>query len=81
MLIFQNTTVEVFISSCLVVCRRTHVLFMLFVFVAYCGVQCILYCVFLVCPVLSVSLDCQFVIITLVFSNVYLIQKNQIFSP
>ena len=61
-----------------VVCRRTHVLFTLFVFVyvLWCPTHTVLcfYFVFLrlVYPMLSVSLDCPFVIAPSVFSNVYL---------
>ena len=61
-----------------VVCRRTHVLFTLFVFVyvLWCPTHIVLcfYFVFLrlVYPMLSVSLDCPFVIAPSVFSNVYL---------
>ena len=62
-------------SSPPVVCRRAHVLFTLFVFV-YSGVQHILYCVFvflcLVYPILSIPLDCPYLIDPLVISNVYL---------
>jgi hypothetical protein len=61
-----------------VVCRRVHVLFTLFVFV-HSGVQHILCCVFvlfvfvlcLVYLMLSVSLDCPFLITPSVIFNVY----------
>ena len=51
-----------------VVCGRAHVLFTLFV------LACVLCCVFLrvVYPVLPDSLDCPFLIVTLVFSYVFL---------
>ena len=70
-------------TSLPVVCRRAHVLFTLF---AYSGVQHILCCVivlfvFILCLVylmLSVSLDCLFLIATLVFSNLF---KNNHKSP
>ena len=56
-----------------VVCRRVHVLFALIVFFAYSGVQHILCCVFLhiMYPMLTVSLDCPFLIVPSVFSNAY----------
>ena len=62
-----------------VVCRRAHVLFTLFVFVcvSWCATYCVVIFCFvflrLVCPMLSVSLDCPFLIAPSVFSNVYLI--------
>ena len=53
----------------LVVCGRAHVLFVL---LAHSGVQHILCCFSLYCvPVLPVSLDCPFLIASLVFYNVY----------
>ena len=54
-----------------VVCRKDHVLFTLFVFVMYSGVQHILCYVFprLVYPMLLVSLDCPFLMAPSVFSN------------
>jgi hypothetical protein len=56
-----------------VVCRRAHVLFMLFVFVCVKWCPPILCCVFvLFFFVLSVSLECQFFIAPSEFSNVYL---------
>jgi len=65
-----------------VVSRRAHVLFTLFVFacVRWCPrhiVLCFCFlCLCLVCHMLPVSLDCQFLIIPSVFSNVYLICVN-----
>ena len=57
----------------IIVCRRAHVLFTLFVFV--CGWWCPTHivCVFLrlVCPMMPVSLDFPFFIVLSVFSNVY----------
>jgi hypothetical protein len=57
---------------------RALVLFVLFV----CGdVRCMLCCGFflrLVCPVLPVSLDCPFLIVPSVFSDVYLIKVHVI---
>ena len=58
-----------------VVCRRVHVMFV------YSGVQHILYCVvlFVLClvyPMLTVSLDCPFLIAPSVFSNVYLTHQS-----
>ena len=50
-------------------------------FLAYSGVQHIVLCfcfVCLVCPMLSVSLDCQFLIAPLVFSNVYHTPRNEV---
>jgi hypothetical protein len=62
-------------SSPPVVSSKAHVLFTLFVFV-YSGVQHILCCVFvflcLVYPILSIPLDCPYLIDPLVISNVYL---------
>jgi hypothetical protein len=59
-----------------IVCRRDHVLFMLFVFVyVYSGVQHIVCCVFVLFSssgVPRVSLNCPFLIVPSVFSNVYL---------
>ena len=65
----------------LVVCRRSHVLFTLFV--SACAWWCpahraLCFCFVLLClvhPMLPVSLDWQFVIVLSVFSNVYLIEK------
>ena len=59
-----------------VVCRRARVLFTLFVFVCvqWCPthiVFCFLFCFSSSC-MLSVSLDCPFFIVPLVFSYVYL---------
>jgi hypothetical protein len=62
-----------------VVCRNAHVLFTLFVFA--CAewypthiVLCFCFVVLrVVCPMLPVSLDCPFLIVHSVFSNVYLI--------
>jgi hypothetical protein len=60
------------------VCRRTHVLFTLFVFVCvwWCPAHIVLVggvvCLGLVCPMLSVSLDCLFLIAPSVLSNVYI---------
>ena len=58
-----------------VVCRRVHVLFTLFVFVCvqWCPTHIILcfWFVFLVYPMLPVSLDCAVLIASAVFSNVY----------
>jgi hypothetical protein len=63
-------------------CRNTHIAFTLFVFV------CVLWCpthialcfcfvfLYLVYPMLSVSLDCPFWLLHSVFSNVYLIYSN-----
>ena len=65
-----------------VVCRRTHVLFTLFVFVCcqWCPTHIVLCFCFallrLVCPVLPVSLDCPLLFAPSVFSNVYLIIKT-----
>ena len=57
-----------------VVCRRVHVLFMLFVFVCYGGIHHILCFVFVLLffHLLPVSLNCPFFIAPSVFSNVYL---------
>ena len=63
----------------LVVCRRVHVLFTLYVFVYvyWCpthNVVCFCFvCLRLVYPMLPVSLDCPFVIAPSVFSNLYLL--------
>ena len=60
-----------------VVCRRVHVLFTLFVFVCvqWCLTHIVLcsnfVCLRLVYPMLPVSLECPFVIVPSVFSNVY----------
>ena len=60
-----------------VVCRKAHVLYTLFVSVCaqWCPTYIALYFCFvflrLVYPMLSVSLDCPFMIAPLVFSNVY----------
>ena len=70
-----------------VVCRRSHVLFTLFVLFAYSGVNT--YCVFcyihlplcLVYPMLSVSLDCPFLLAPSIFSNVYLLVIYLMVSP
>ena len=67
-------------GSSLFVCRRTHVLFTLFVFVCvwWCPTHIVLVvgggvvCLGLVCPLLSVSLDCLFLIAPSVLSNVYI---------
>ena len=62
-----------------VVCKRGHVLFMLFVFVyVKCCPTRIVLCIGFVLlrllyPILPVSLDCPFVIASSVFSNVYII--------
>ena len=55
-----------------VVCRRSHVLFTLFVFVYVIVVSNTFCVVFLFCVLLPVSLDCPFLIARSVFSNVYL---------
>jgi hypothetical protein len=64
----------------LVVYGRAHVLFMLFVYVCvyylvsntYCVVFFYFDCLRLVYPMFPVSLDCSFLIVPSVFSNVYL---------
>jgi hypothetical protein len=64
----------------LIVYGRAHVLFMLFVFVCvyylvsntYCVVFFYFDCLRLVYPMFPVSLDCSFLIVPSVFSNVYL---------
>jgi hypothetical protein len=43
---------------------------------AYSGVQHILFCLRLVYPLLPVSLDCPFLIVLSVFSNVYIQKYN-----
>jgi hypothetical protein len=58
------------LSSHPVVCRRAHVLFMLFMFT--CALCCL--CFVFHCLVLPVSLDCPFLITPSVFSNVYLLE-------
>ena len=61
-----------------VVCRRAYAIFMLFVFVCvqWCPTNILLcfcfVCVPLVYPKLPVSLDCPFLIVPSIFSNVYL---------
>ena len=61
-----------------VVCRKEHVLFTLFVFILvwWCPTHIVLCFCFvllrLVYPMLSVSLDCPFLIAPSVFSNVYI---------
>ena len=61
-----------------VVCRSTHVLFTLFLFVCvqWCPIHIVLCfsfaCLRLVYPVLPIFLDCPFLIALSVFSNVYL---------
>jgi hypothetical protein len=60
-----------------VVSRRIHVLFTLFIFFGYSGVQHLLCCIFvlflfcIVYPMLPVFLDFPFLIAPSVFSNVY----------
>ena len=59
------------------VCRRAHVLFTVFVLVCiYCLTHIVLcfccVCLSLVYPILTVSLDCSFLIVLSVFSGVYL---------
>jgi hypothetical protein len=62
-----------------VVCRMAHYVICYLCFFVHSGVQHILCCVFcfvclrLVYPILSVSLDCTFVISPSVFSNGYLL--------
>jgi hypothetical protein len=61
-----------------VICRRAHVLVTLLCLFAQSGIQHILFCVFvlfvlnlyLVYTMLPVSLDCSFLIVPSVFSNV-----------
>jgi hypothetical protein len=67
------------LSHPLVVCSRAHVLFRLFVFVCvqWCSTHlvlcfCFVFLLRLVYPMLPVSLDCTFLIVHSVFSNVYL---------
>ena len=64
-----------------VVWRRAYVTFTLFV-CAYSVVQHILCCVFirLVYPMLPVSLDCPFLIVPSVFSNIYYLKYNSPFG-
>jgi hypothetical protein len=84
---FTMSALEMMFCSSLspVVCRRAHVLLMLFVgrlmsywyylcLFVYSDVQHIFCCVFLrlVYPMLPVSLDCPFLIAPSIFSNVYL---------
>jgi hypothetical protein len=65
-----------------VVCRKAHVLFTLFVFATYRGVQHILYCAFIFPRLLyhmwPVSLNCPFLMALPLFSNVYLILTRRI---
>ena len=60
-----------------VVCRRTHVLFVLF---AHGGVQSRLCCIFVLFffVLLPVSLTCPICIALLVFSNVFILKKKKI---
>ena len=66
---------------------QLHVLFTLFVFVAHSGIQHILCCVVccardrLVCPMLPVSVDCLFLIVPSVFSNVYVLLIDMVDVP
>ena len=77
--VHQDFRIKMMFGSSLppVVCRKAHVLFTLFVSVCaqWCPTHIALYFCFvflrLVYPMLSVSLDCPFMIAPLVFSNVY----------
>jgi len=68
----------------IVVCRRAHVLFTLFVGFfwrtvvsnTYCVVFIVLFVLYSVYQMLPVSLDCPFLIVPSVFSNVYLIRRD-----
>ena len=65
-------------SSPPVVCRTTHVLFTLFMlaWICWCPAHIMLCCFSFLClvwPMLPVSLECSFVIVFSVFSNVYFV--------
>jgi hypothetical protein len=77
MYLIYNFRIKTMFGSSLppVVCRRAHVLFTLLVFV-WCLTHIVL-CFYFIClrvvyPMLPVSLDCSFLIVSSVFSNVYI---------